>query len=188
MDTDGRYSKVSSGRWWQVRTIRNPHLLFRTTMAESRDIIPSRCSPRGIIISLLRANVLRRRSILFITISQSSDGIALCFLTSRSLYTRLGIVIETGITDAFYWGWLIEQRVQAFVIEKYIEISIGMSINTDIVYADPDSCSLSVMIRYNRKYDRKHVQIFTAKDITKKLILVCSSSWRLQKTTIEIYL
>lgn len=107
-------------------------------MAESRDIIPSRRSPRGIIISLLRANVLRRRSILFITISQSSDGIALCFLTSRSLYTRLGIVIETGITDAFCWGWLIEQRVQAFVIEKYIEMSIGMSINTGIVYADPD--------------------------------------------------
>ena len=66
--------------------------------------------------------------------------------------------------------------MQAFVIEKYIEMSIGMSINTGIVYADPDSCSLSVMVQYNRKYDRKHVQIFTAKDITKKLILVCSSS------------
>lgn len=38
-----------------------------------------------------------------------------------------------------YWGWLIEERV---VIEKKIEISIGVS--TDIVYADPDPHSFNV--------------------------------------------
>ena len=46
--------------------------------------------------------------------------------------------------------------------------------------------ALSVL-RYNRKYDREHVHIFIAEDITKKLILVCSSNRKLQKTTIEIY-
>ena len=47
--------------------------------------------------------------------------------------------------------------------------------------------ALSVL-QYNRKNDREHVHIFIAKDITKELILVCSSSWWLQETAIEIYL
>ena len=65
-----------------------------------------------------------------------------------------------------------------FVIEKYIEINIGIS----IVYADLHS--------YNtiEEGDREHIHIFIANDIIKKLTLVCSSSWRLQKTAIEIYL
>ena len=62
-----------------------------------------------------------------------------------------------------------------FVIEKYIEISIGRSINTDIVYADPDPHPFSVTIQL-KKYNREHVHIFIAKDITKKLTLACSSS------------
>ena len=41
------------------------------------------------------------------------------------------------------WGWLIEERVDEFVIEKYIEISIGIG----IVYADPRPHSYSVMIQ-----------------------------------------
>ena len=65
-----------------------------------------------------------------------------------------------------------------FVIEKYIEINVGIS----IVYADPHS--------YNtiEEGDRERIHIFIANDIIKKLTLVCSSSWRLQKTAIEIYL
>ena len=39
-------------------------------------------------------------------------------------------------------GRLIEGRVDAFVIEKYIEISMS----TGIVYADPDRHSSSVTI------------------------------------------
>ena len=46
--------------------------------------------------------------------------------------------------------------------------------------------TLSVL-QYNRKDDREHIYIFIAKDITKKLTLVCRSSWRLQETAIEIY-
>ena len=46
-----------------------------------------------------------------------------------------------------------------FVIEKYIEISIGISISTAIVYADPDPHFYSVTIR---RYDREHVHIFIA--------------------------
>ena len=33
-----------------------------------------------------------------------------------------------------------------FVIEKYIEISMGISIGTSIMYADPDPHSFSVTI------------------------------------------
>ena len=44
------------------------------------------------------------------------------------------------------------------------------------------------MLQYNRKKDRDHVHIFIAKDITKKLTLVCNSSWRLQETAMKIYL
>ena len=44
------------------------------------------------------------------------------------------------------------------------------------------------VLQYNRRsYDREHVHIFIAKDITKKLTLVCISSWRLQETAMEIY-
>ena len=34
-----------------------------------------------------------------------------------------------------------------FLIEKYIEINIGISISTGIVYADPDPHSYSVTIQ-----------------------------------------
>ena len=44
------------------------------------------------------------------------------------------------------------------------------------------------LLQYNRKNDREHVHLFIAKAITKKLTLVCSFSWRLQETAIEIYL
>ena len=36
----------------------------------------------------------------------------------------------------YCWGYLIEERVDEFIIETYIEASIGIS--TGIVYADPD--------------------------------------------------
>ena len=39
-----------------------------------------------------------------------------------------------------------KERVDEFLIEKYIEISIGVSINTGIVYAAPDPHSFSVTI------------------------------------------
>ena len=42
---------------------------------------------------------------------------------------------------------MIEERVDEFVIEKYIKISIGISISTGIVYADPDPHSFSVIIQ-----------------------------------------
>ena len=55
-----------------------------------------------------------------------------------------------------------------FVIEKYIEINIGIS----IVYADPDPHSYNII----EEGDREHIHIFIANDIIKKLTLVCSSS------------
>ena len=45
-----------------------------------------------------------------------------------------------------------------------------------------------LVLQYSRKKDREHVHIMIVKDITKTLIMVCSSSWRLQETAIEIYL
>ena len=60
-----------------------------------------------------------------------------------------------------------------FVIEKYIEINIGIS--TGIVYADPNPHFFGVTIR-QKKGDREHVRIFIAKDITKKLTLACGSN------------
>ena len=61
-----------------------------------------------------------------------------------------------------------------FLIEKYIEMSKGISINisSGIGYADPDPHSYSVTIQYNRRsYDKEHTHIFIAKDIIKKLTL-----------------
>ena len=43
--------------------------------------------------------------------------------------------------------WRLTKRVVEFVIEKYIEISIGIS--TGIVYADPDPHSS--VLQYNSK-------------------------------------
>ena len=45
--------------------------------------------------------------------------------------------------------WRLTKRVVEFVIEKYIEISIGISISTGIVYADPDPHSS--VLQYNSK-------------------------------------
>ena len=42
---------------------------------------------------------------------------------------------------------MIEERVDEFVIEKYIKISIGISISTAIVYANPDPHFYSVRIQ-----------------------------------------
>ena len=51
------------------------------------------------------------------------------------------------IENCFCRGWLIEERVDEFLIEKYIEISIDTSISTGIVYADPHPHSFSVTIQ-----------------------------------------
>ena len=40
------------------------------------------------------------------------------------------------------WGWLIEEWMDEFLIEKYIEISTDIS--TDIIYANPDPHSFNV--------------------------------------------
>ena len=45
--------------------------------------------------------------------------------------------------------WRLTKRVVEFVIEKYIELSIGISISTGIVYADPDPHSS--VLQYNSK-------------------------------------
>ena len=48
------------------------------------------------------------------------------------------------------WGWLIEERVDIFVIEKYIEINKG------IMYGDLDPHS--TMLQYNRRnYARSYI-------------------------------
>ena len=47
------------------------------------------------------------------------------------------------IGKRFCRGWLIEERVDEFVIEKYIEINKGIS----IMYADSDPHSYSVTIQ-----------------------------------------
>ena len=61
---------------------------------------------------------------------------------------------------------MIDERVDEFVIEKYLEISTG------IMYANPVPHSYSVTIQYNRRsYDKEHTHIFIAKDIIKKLTL-----------------
>ena len=78
------------------------------------------------------------------------------------------------------WGYLIEERVDEFVIEIYIEVSISIH----IVYADPDLHSSSVTLGNDRQY----VDTYIAKDITKKMTLVCNSSCRLQETSIKVYL
>ena len=66
-----------------------------------------------------------------------------------------------------------------FVIEKYIKIRIGIS--TGIINKYRNKCMLIqiltlIVLQYNRKDDRKHVRLFIAKDITKKITLACSSS------------
>ena len=55
------------------------------------------------------------------------------------------------------WGWLIEKRVDEFVIEKYIEINKDIN----IMYKFYDTI---------RKDDMEHVHIFIANDTNKKLI------------------
>ena len=51
-------------------------------------------------------------------------------------------MLESPKLQHFYWGYLIEERVDGFVIEIYIKVNI--SINTGIVYADPDQYFSSV--------------------------------------------
>ena len=48
--------------------------------------------------------------------------------------------------EHFCSSWLTLEQVDKFVIEKYIEISMGISIGTSIMYADPDPYSFSVTI------------------------------------------
>ena len=61
----------------------------------------------------------------------------------------------------YCWRWLIEERVDEFVIEKYIEINKGISIQILAL----------IMLQYNRS-DIEHVHIFIAKDVKKKVNLV----------------
>ena len=46
------------------------------------------------------------------------------------------------------WGWLIEERVDEFVVEKYFEMNKGIRIS--IMYVDPDPRSYSVTTQQKR--------------------------------------
>ena len=65
------------------------------------------------------------------------------------------------------WSWLIEKRVDEFVIEKCIEINKDMSISISKLI----QILILIVLQYNRS-DREHVHIFIAEDITKKVNLV----------------
>ena len=62
----------------------------------------------------------------------------MCYLTFR--YSFAVLISKKSCTWGC-WRWPIEERVDEFVIEKYIEISAGT------VYADPDPRSYSVTIQ-----------------------------------------
>ena len=49
-----------------------------------------------------------------------------------------------------YLSRLTEERVDEFLIEKYIEISIGINIRTGIVCADPDPHFYSVTMQQRK--------------------------------------
>ena len=73
--------------------------------------------------------------------------------------------LKTYIYFSFYtvlyycWGWLIEERVDEFVIEKYIEISKGTSI-ISIMYKFMLIRILNLLVLQYNRIDRQHVHIY----------------------------
>ena len=80
----------------------------------------------------------------------------------RTLWGKFIIKLHYKYSKTVYcWSWLLEERVDEFVIEKYIEINKGISIQILAL----------IMLQYNRS-DIEHVHIFIAKDVKKKVNLV----------------